>query len=187
LTGYSEEDPLPAAEDDVAQWKLLERAFGNDGIIALSIDDAGPTIAGLCNDLLLACFGPRFTVAIETETETASNKHKETFDIRVFDAKDDTVKSAGVMSGGQRIWINEALTRSLALFQAQNSGNQYGCLFSDESDGALDAEKKLEFVAMKRQVIRIGGYEREYFISHSESVWGLADSVIDMGKLEKAA
>lgn len=44
-------------------WTLFAKCMSNDGVIALSIDDAGPTLSGLANDLLPACYGPRFTVS----------------------------------------------------------------------------------------------------------------------------
>lgn len=43
-----------ALSDEVALWKLLAKALGNDGAIALSIDDADPALTGIVNDLLLA-------------------------------------------------------------------------------------------------------------------------------------
>jgi len=51
---------------------LLAKGLGNDGVIALSIDDAGPTITQIVNDLLLTCCGPRFTIAIQTQKALAS-------------------------------------------------------------------------------------------------------------------
>ena len=105
---------------------------------------------------------------------------KEDFDIIVFDAERDDEKSVSQMSGGERIYINDVLTRAIALYQAQLSGRQYGCLFSDESDGALDPEKKLQFTAMKKRVLEIGGYQKEYFISHTPEVQELADAKIDL-------
>lgn len=167
---------------EVAHWTLLRKALSQDGIVALSIDDAGPTLASLTNDLLLSCYGPRFTVAIRTQAETAKGDLKETFDIAVFDGDRDEEKSIRVMSGGERIWLNECLSRAIALYQAQQSGRQYGCLFADESDGALDAERKGMFVAMKRKVMELGGYRREFFISHAPDLWEMADAVIDLGR-----
>ena len=58
----------------------LTKALGNDGVIALCIDDAGPTLASLTNELLLGCYGPRFTVSITTQVETARKDLKEGFD-----------------------------------------------------------------------------------------------------------
>jgi exonuclease SbcC len=107
---------------------------------------------------------------------------KETFDITVFDGDRDEEKSIRVLSAGERVWLNESLTRAIALYQAQQSGRQYGCLFSDESDGALDTERKTMFVNMKRRVLELGGYKREFFISHSPDLWEMADAVIDLGQ-----
>lgn len=166
--------------DDIAHWSTLAKALGRDGIVALSIDDAGPTLAALTNDILTACYGPRFTVAIRTQETTQAGTDRETFDIVVFDAERDDEKSVSTMSGGERIWINEALTRAIALYQAQQSGADYECLFADESDGALDASKKEQFIAMKRKVLQLGGYRREYFISHSADSVDSADAVIDV-------
>lgn len=167
-------------ETEIAHWTALAKALGTDGIIALSIDDAGPTLASLANDLLLSCYGPRFSVSLRTQEQKASGDMKETFDIRVFDAERDDDKSVRDMSGGERIWINECITRAIALYQAQASGQQYGTLFADESDGALDPERKQMFVAMKRKVLELGGYEREYFISHALAVQEMADAIIDI-------
>lgn len=174
-------------ENEVAQWTLLAKACGNDGIIALCIDDAGPAIAGLCNDLLMTCYGPRFSVAIETQRETQAGTAKETFDIRVLDADRDESKSIRDVSGGERVYINEAMTRAMALYQAQASGRHYECLFADESDGALDTEKKRQFASMKRRVLEVGGYRREIYISHSAEVQEAADAVIDMEDLRHRA
>jgi len=172
-------------EAEIAHWTTLAKAMGNDGIIALSIDDAGPTLASLANDLLASCYGPRFSVRISTQEETQKGTMKEDFDIIVFDGERDDEKSVSAMSGGERIYINDVLTRAIALYQAQLSGRQYGCLFSDESDGALDPEKKLQFTAMKKRVLEIGGYQKEIFISHTPEVQELADTKIDLGAMRQ--
>lgn len=36
------------------------------------------------------------------------------------------------------------------------------------------------FMRMKREVLRLGGYEREYFISQTPEMASLADVVIDL-------
>ncbi len=173
-------------ESEIASWTLLVKALGANGIVALSIDDAGPDISRITNDLLLACYGPRFTVRIETQSETAKGDLRETFDIVVFDAERDDEKSIGDMSGGEKIWINEALTRAIALYQASVSGQNYKVLFSDESDGALDPERKQMFLTMKRKVLEIGNYSNEIFISHTPDVIDSADKIIDLNELRVA-
>lgn len=171
---------------EIAEWRLLAAALGNDGIIALSIDDAGPTLASLANDLLLSCYGPRFTVSIQTQSETAKGDQRETFDILVFDGERDESKSVRDMSGGERVYINDTLTRAIALYQAQQSGRHYGTLFADESDGALDPERKVQFMRMKRRILEIGGYAREILITHTPELIDLADAVVDLGEMRAA-
>ena len=171
---------LDLVDGEVALYALLQKAFGKDGIIALSIDDAGPSLAAVTNDLLLACHGPRFTVSIETQTTKANGDLGETFEVRVFDNDRGDEKPLHHMSGGQRVWINECLVRAIALYLAQGSGIRYGTLFSDEVDGPLDPERKLQLVKMKREVLRIGGYDREYFVSQTPELLSSADHVIDV-------
>ena len=84
------------------------------------------------------------------------------------------------MSGGKRVWINECLVRAVALYLAQSSERRYGTLFSDEADGSLDPEHKRMFGVMKREVLRLGGYGREFFISQTPELVGMADAVIDL-------
>src|SRR5689334_22705558 len=61
-----------------------------------------PTVvitAAFDNDLLLACHGARFTVAIRTQLENAKGEAREGFDIEVHDAETGDSKSLGLMSG----------------------------------------------------------------------------------------
>ncbi|MFM0150467.1 coiled-coil domain-containing protein, partial [Paraburkholderia sp. RL18-085-BIA-A] len=90
---------------EIARWKLLARGLGNDGVVALTIDDAGPALANTVNELLLACYGMRFTVEIRTQRALASGEMREGFEILVHDAEADSTKSVTVMSGGQKVWI----------------------------------------------------------------------------------
>jgi DNA repair protein SbcC/Rad50 len=169
--------------DEIAHWKLLAKGLGNEGVIALTIDDAGPALTQTVNDLLLACYGTRFTVEIRTQKALGNGELREGFEILVHDAENDSAKAVGVMSGGQMVWINECLTRGIALYLARNAGQPYQTLFSDESDGPLDPERKLQFMQMKREVLRQGGYEREFFISQTPDLIDEADAVIDVEAL----
>ncbi|RKT99762.1 nuclease SbcCD subunit C [Burkholderia sp. Nafp2/4-1b] len=169
--------------DEIAHWKLVAKALGNDGVIALTIDDAGPALAKTVNDLLLACYGMRFTVEIQTQRALANGELREGLEILVHDADSDSSKSVGVMSGGQKVWINECLTRGIALYIAGNASQPYQSLFSDESDGPLDPQRKVQFMRMKREVLKQGGYEREFFISQTPELIAEADAVIDVAAL----
>lgn len=169
--------------DEIARWKLLSKGLGNDGVIALTIDDAGPALTQEVNDLLLACYGRRFTVEIRTQRALASGELREGFEILVHDADNDSTKVVGVMSGGQKVWVNECLTRGIALYIARTAGQPYQTLFTDEADGPLDVEKKRQFIRMKREVLKQGGYMREFFITHTPELLEDADAVVDVAAL----
>ena len=139
----------------------------------------------MTNELLLGCYGPRFSVSITTQVEAAKKDLKEGFDVIVFDAETGASKSVALMSGGERVWVDSALTRAIAVYLAQSAGRRYQTLFSDEADGPLDPERKRMFVQMKREVLRLGGYEQEIFVSQTPELWALADCVIDVGQLRE--
>lgn len=175
---------IETVSSESAEWAFLEKALGNDGLIALEIDDAGPSVAGITNDLIHTCFGGRFSVRIDTQGERAKGAGtKEIFDIVVFDAERNEQKSLKSMSGGEKILIESAVKNALCIFNARRSGIPYGTLFTDEEDGGLDAEKKKDFIRIKRRVLELGGYEREFFISHTPEVVALADDVLSMEEI----
>jgi exonuclease SbcC len=43
------------------------------------------------------------------------------------------------------------------------------------------------FMAMKREVLRLGGYEREFFISQTPELTAMADRVIDLDAMRADA
>ena len=71
-------------------------------------------------------------------------------------------------------------TRAIALYLSGNTGRQIGTLFSDEADGPLDLEHKRMFMAMKREVLRLGGYACEFLVSQTPELTGMADCIIDL-------
>lgn len=174
-------------EQEIGNWSLLVRCMSHDGLIALAIDDAGPALSSLANELLLACYGPRFSTGIHTLMESAKGDAREGFDIIVHDGATGESKSVGLMSGGERTWIEACLTRAIALYLALHTGRRYTTLFTDEADGALDLDRKRMFMAMKREVLRLGRYEREYFVSQTPELTAMADVVIDLGLLRQRA
>lgn len=171
---------IAALNDEVANWQLLAKACSNDGIIALEIDDAGPSIAGLANDLLTACYGPRFSVRLETQSVKNNGELKEDFDITIFDSLRDEEKSIRDMSGGERVTIEDAITRAICLYNLGHSQHEYDTLFTDEKDGALSADRKIEFLQIKRRAIEIGSHTRELFISQTPELWEMADARIEL-------
>lgn len=180
-------DRLKAKADrltrEIAHWTLLTKALGTDGIIAMSIDDAGPHVSSIANQLLKDCYGGRFVLSLLTQAETASGAQKEVFRIQVEDTLRGETKLLDDMSGGEKVWINECLVRALSLYMTQSGGRQVSTLFSDESDGALDPDRKRQYMAMKRAVLKQGGYDQEFLITQTPELLTMCDAVIDVTKL----
>ncbi|MNK94822.1 chromosome segregation protein [compost metagenome] len=176
-----ERDDLADRLDDlfthVADWKHLQRAFGKDGIQALEIDAAGPEVSALINDLLLSCFGPRFTLSFETTAAKADGKgEKEVFDIRIIDNERGREGKLETLSGGEKVILNEAISLALAIYNARKSGQRFETLFRDETAGALDPQNAERYMQMLRRALELGGFHQLVFIAHSQDLWEQADA-----------
>lgn len=160
---------------DAADWALLERSLGRDGVQALAIDAAGPAVTAIANDLLASCYGPRFQLALETTAMSKDGKkQKEVFDVRILDGEAGREAKRG--SGGEQVVLDTALRLAIALFNAQRSGYALRTLWLDETTGALSPENADRYVAMLRRAMHLGGFVRCLFIAHQPSVWEQADA-----------
>jgi len=170
--------------NEISQWATLEKAFGDNGIVALTIDDAGPQISSLANQLLQV-FGGRFTVRIDTQASKAGGKgEKEVFQITIIDGETNETKNILKLSGGERVWCEAALTKAICLYNSLSSGRRFDTLFVDEADGPLDSQKKVEFWQMKKKVLELGGYRSEITITQTPGLMSLADAVMEFTKGE---
>lgn len=165
---------------EIAHWDLL--AIGMQGVIDLSIEDAGPAIAATANQLLTEAYGPRFSLRIITQREQANGRLVECFDISVIDSESGLESSILQKSGGESVWLDKALTDAVGIYHQDAAGEHYECLFADESEDGLTAERKQQFYRMDRAALGLGGYQRKFFISHNPEAWAMADHVIDLGE-----
>jgi len=168
---------LAAVEAERADWQLLARALGRDGLPVLEIDAAGPTVSAYCNDLLASCFGPRFTVELITQAEKADGKGtKEVFELRVLDnLRGGDARDLTDLSGGEQILVDEALKNALALFINSRQVGAVETMWRDETTGPLDPENALRYVDMLRRVAAIGGVRHVLFVSHNPAAAARAD------------
>lgn len=178
-------DRLEQIDSESADWALLERGFGREGIQALEIDSAGPEIARLTNELLAACYGPRFSVSLETLREKRAGGTAETLDVRIYDGA--TVRQH--VSGGEQCIVEEALKLALSIYNARKSGIRWRTLWRDETVGPLDPENAERYVRMMRRALELGGFECAIVIAHSREVWESADAriVLEDGRARVAA
>lgn len=168
---------LTVAEHEVRAWALLAQAFGRDGLPTLEIDAAGPTVSRLCNDLLEAAFGSRFTVDLVTEEAKADGSGtKESFELLVYDNADGGAPRAiADLSGGERVIVEEALRAAIALFVNTRNEQPIGTCWRDETTGALDSENATRYVAMLRRLLSLGGFRHVLFVTHNPDAAALAD------------
>ncbi|MDD5719968.1 MAG: AAA family ATPase [Candidatus Krumholzibacteria bacterium] len=167
-------DRLTADLDD---WNLLADACGRRGIPALEIDQAGPGISALANELLQVCFGSRFALSLETTRLSGDGKKTiEDLVIRVVDNERGRDGDVSGLSGGEQVIVREALSLAIAIFNGQRSGVKPGTLFRDECSGALDGDNARRYLAMLRKALEIGRFRQLLFIAHQPELWELADS-----------
>jgi exonuclease SbcC len=166
---------IQAHETGLGDWNLLATALGRDGVQALEIDAAGPEVARLTNELLAACYGPRFSLTFETlrEKKSSPGEYSEAFDVRVYDGGAE--RQVEALSGGERVIVGEALGLAIAIFNARKSGIRYRTMWRDETAGALDPDNASAYVSMLRRARELGGFAQVLFVSHQKEVQEAAD------------
>lgn len=164
---------LAQIANEAEDWALLAKGLGRDGVQALEIDAAGPGVTTLANDLLATCYGPRFSLAIETTALKKDGGQKEVFDVRILDAEAGREARRG--SGGEMVILEEALRLAIAIYNAQRSGYDLRTLWRDETAGALSPENADRYVQMLRRAREIGGFYQVLFVAHAPDVWQQAD------------
>lgn len=183
---------LVAAREQVDRelvvWRRLAVDLGRDGLQALEIDAAGPELSSTINALLHECYGPRWTVTIETTRPDASG-HREIEDlvVRVLDVVAGRDAPAEAFSGGQCVILSEAVSLALAIIACRRSGMEEVTLVRDESAAALDPEHTRAWIAMLRRAVEIVGARRVLIVSHNAEVPALCDAElrVEAGRVER--
>ena len=164
---------------EISEWTIEEKALGNDGIIALEIDDAGPAIASIANELLRVYDSP-FSVRLNTQEMTRAGRLKEGFDIPVFDSNTNKSKSIRKLSGGEATIVEDAVAKAICIYNKTSNGRDLATVYTDERDGALDPERKRAYFRMKQKVLALGGYGQEFCITHTPELLAMANAVISL-------
>ena len=175
------------AEQDRKSYDLLTKAFGKMGIQSLEIDNAGPTVGRIANDLLMSCFGSRFAVKLITQKLKADGSgYTDDFDIYVYDEEAGREGSIDDLSVGEQVIVNESVRLAIALFNKERSDIIWDSLFRDEAASSLDDEKAPRYITMLRRARELGQFRKVYLIAHQPRVMGLADARINVsnGKFE---
>ncbi len=154
---------------EIEYWLLLQKAFSRDGIPAIELDYAGVAVTSITNELLANTFGSRFQIQFETTRITTEGKQKETFEIKVFG--NGTEKKLEMLSGGEAVWVDRAISEGISIYLSQKSGKEYLTSYSDEADGPLDPDNKDKFLKMMRESFTLGKRYYGMIISQTPELW----------------
>jgi len=163
---------LKLFQGEMAEWEYLKYACGKDGIQALEIDAVAPAISSVANSLLFATYGPGFQVRLDT----LDDKSRETLDIWVArpDGSECVLQD---LSGGERVWVLKALRLARTIIAKEKSGRDLLTCFGDEEDGALrHGETSLNFIGLYREMMKVGGFNACFYISHKPECIDAADN-----------
>lgn len=131
----------------IAQLKLLERAFGKDGIPALLIEHEIPNIAEQANKILGNLSFDEMKIDFRTQREYRDNKRedrKETLDIIISSGGID--REYELLSGGEAFRVNFAVRLALSRVLANRAGARLRTLVIDEGFGSQDAEGRQRLI-----------------------------------------
>lgn len=170
-------DERSELEESIADHVRLSDDLGQRGLIALEVDAVGPELSELASALLRACFGPRWTVSIQTTRPRADGAGEtEVFEVRVLDTLTGTDGPVERLSGGERVIVGEAVALALTTLSTRRAGLTGSTLIRDESGAALDAERGPAYVAMLRRAAALVGAERVLLVTHSQDLHPLCDA-----------
>jgi exonuclease SbcC len=139
----------------VGLYKQLERAFGNDGVPALLIEQALPQIETKANEILDRLSAGSMSVHFDTLTKYKDQRRddlRETLDIRISDGAG--VRDYEMFSGGEAFRVNFAIRLALSEVLAQRAGARLQTLVVDEGFGSQDAQGRqrlIEAINLVRQ------------------------------------
>jgi len=131
----------------IARLKMLEVAFGKNGIPALLIEQSLPQIEIQANEILDRLSNGAMSMSFETQREYRDKKRedkKQTLDIIIRDSAGS--REYELFSGGEAFRINFAIRLALSRVLAQRSGARLQTLVIDEGFGSQDAEGRQRLV-----------------------------------------
>ena len=167
----------------ITRLKLLETAFGKDGIPAMLIEQALPEIESQANEMLDRLSDGRMSLSFETEKEYKDKKRddkKPTLDILISDASGR--REYELFSGGEAFRINFAIRLALSRVLAGRAGAKLRTLVIDEGFGSQDADGIQRLIEAIRLVSR--DFDKILVITHLDELKNAFDSRIEVAKTE---
>ena len=166
---------------NITRLKLLETAFGKDGIPALLIEQALPEIESQANEILDRLSDGRMSLSFETEKEYKDKQRedkKPTLDILISDSAGR--REYELFSGGEAFRINFAIRLALSRVLAGRAGARLRTLVIDEGFGSQDAEGRQRLIEAINLVSR--DFAKILVITHLDELKDAFPSRIEVTK-----
>jgi exonuclease SbcC len=170
----------------ITRLKLLETAFGKDGIPALLIEQALPEIESQANEILDRLSDGRMSLSFETEKEYKDKNRddkKPTLDILISDSSGS--REYELFSGGEAFRINFAIRLALSRVLAGRAGARLRTLVIDEGFGSQDADGRQRLIEAINLVSR--DFAKILVITHLEELKDAFPSRIEVTKTESGS
>jgi exonuclease SbcC len=176
-------EKINALNRHVSQLKMLETAFGKDGVPALLIEQALPEIETQANEILDRLSDGRMSVSFETERQFKDKKRedkKQTLDILISDAFGR--REYELFSGGEAFRINFAIRLALSRVLAGRAGARLQTLVIDEGFGSQDADGIQRLIEAINLVSR--DFAKILVITHLDELKDAFPSRIEVTKVD---
>jgi DNA repair protein SbcC/Rad50 len=167
----------------VSQYKLLDRAFGKDGVPALLIEQALPEIEMRANELLERLSEGNMSVRFVTQAAFKDKKRddlRETLDILISDGAG--TRDYELYSGGEAFRVNFAIRLALSELLAKRAGARLQTLVVDEGFGSQDAQGRQHLIEAINQVKQ--DFAKVLVISHIDELKEAFPNRIEVEKTE---
>ena len=168
----------------IGQYKQLEKAFGKDGVPALLIEQALPTIEARANEILDRLSGGDMSIRFETQRELKSRDDlKETLEIQIRDRVG--MRDYEMYSGGEAFRVNFAIRLALSEMLAQRAGARLQTLVIDEGFGSQDEvgrQRLLEAINIVKS-----DFEKILVITHIDELKDAFPARIEVEKTERGS
>ncbi len=131
----------------IGRHKILERAFGKDGVPALLIEQALPQIESRANELLDRLSDGRMSVRFVTQSGYKDRKRedlRETLEIQISDGAG--IRDYELYSGGEAFRIDFAVRLALSEVLAARKGARLQTLVIDEGFGSQDDQGRQRLI-----------------------------------------
>ena len=154
----------------VDRLKMLERAFGKDGVPALLIEQALPEIESHSNDVLDRLSSGNLSVHFETQRDYKDKNRadkRETLDILIRDASGKQ-REYEMFSGGEMFRVNFAIRLALSRVLARRAGSRMQTLVIDEGFGSQDQSGRQKLVEAINEVR--SDFAKVLVITHMEEL-----------------